>query len=298
METEVTVVTLTYKKFGLLYETLGSVLEQDYPAIELIISDDGSENFPKNEIIHYLETNAKSNIRWKILTAEHNQGTVKNLNKAYRQASGKYIINLSAGDMFCTSDAVSRLTAEMEDRGCELLVTRRMLCTEKGEFLGYLPKEKNLRKIAKLTTPSLQHRAFITGEFFDMASGSALCIRTDAIQAMGYYDERYILWEDGPLFTRYTKHSLLATDYDIISVKYTLGGVSNSGSNPLMTADYMLYNATDRCADIENYDRLTQMRVNYFKARDAADTLFKRLLLYLRHPLVMLVKIWYKLTAH
>lgn len=298
MDPKVTVVTLTYKKFGRIYDTLGSVLKQDYPLIELIISDDGSDNFPYGEISAYLEAETGDNISYRILVSERNQGTVRNINKAYREATGKYIVNLSADDVFCGPDVIRRIVGDMESKGCELLATRRRLCSEDGRFLGYLPADKNLRKVARLDTPYLQHKAFITGEFFDMASGSAICIRNDTIKAMGYYDESYILWEDGPLFTRFTKDRLIATDYDLISTEYALGGVSNSGTNPLITADYRRYNATDRCEDIEKYDRLTQMRVRYFKARDAADTLPKLLLLYLKNPLVMLVKIWYKLTAH
>lgn len=293
----VSVVTLTYKKFDRIYETIQSAIEQDYPAIELIISDDGSEAFPGKEIEEYLKTNGRSNLRYQILTSDRNQGTVRNINRAYRAASGKYIINLSSDDSFCNTDVVSRIVSDMESNGYELLATRREVTSEKGEFLGYLPKDKNIKRIEKLNTPSLQHKAFITGEFFDMASGSAICIRNDTIKNLGYYDEKYVLWEDGPLFTRYTKHSRIATDYDIVSTRYCLGGVSNSGTNPLMEKDIKLYNATDRCEDVDGFDRITQMKVRYIKDRESADTGFKRLVLYMKNPLVMIVKIWYRLMG-
>lgn len=293
----VSVVTMTYKKFDRIYDTIQSVLDQDYPEMELIISDDGSEAFPGKEIAEYLEKNKKGNLKYQILTSENNQGTVRNINRAYRAASGKYIINLSADDTFCSPNVISRIVFEMESNGYELMATRRELISEKREFLGYLPKDKNIKRIEKLDTPYLQHRAFITGEFFDMASGSAICIRNDTIKNMGYYDEKYVLWEDGPLFTKFTKQSRIATDYDIVSTRYCLGGVSNSGTNPLMERDIRLYNTTDRCEDVDRFDRITQMKVRYIQKRDSADTGFKRILLYLKNPLVMLLKICHKIIA-
>ncbi len=293
----VSVVTLTYKKFDLIYETIQSVMDQDYPEIELIISDDGSASFPGREIESYLTKNSKSNLSYQILSSERNQGTVRNINRAYKAASGKYIINLSADDTFCGPDIISRIVSDMECNGYDLMATRRELASEKGEFLGYLPKDRNIKRIEKLNTPYLQHKAFITGEFFDMASGSAICIRNDTIKNMGYYDEKYVLWEDGPLFTRYTKHSCIATDYSIVSTRYCLGGISNSGTNPLMERDIRLYNTTDRCEDVDRFDRITQMKVRYIQKRDSADTGFKRILLYLKNPLVMFLKICHKLIA-
>ena len=224
-------------------------------------------------------------------------GTVRNINRAYKAAAGKYILNLSADDVFTETDTVGKILREMEERGCEVLVTRRIVYSEAGDFLGYLPKDKNIKRIEKLDTPHLQHRAFITGEFFDMASGSAICIRNDTIKNMGYYDEKYVLWEDGPLFTRFTKQSRIATDYDILSTRYCLGGVSNSGTNPLMEKDIRLYNATDRCEDVDRFDRITQMKVRYIQERESADTGLKRIVLYLKNPLVMLLKICHKIIA-
>ncbi|MBR0353406.1 MAG: glycosyltransferase [Oscillospiraceae bacterium] len=288
---------MTYKKFDRIYDTIQSVIDQDYPEMELIISDDGSEAFPGKEIAEYLEKNKKGNLKYQILTSENNQGTVRNINRAYRAASGKYIINLSADDTFCSPTVISRIVFEMESNGYELMATRRELISEKGEFLGYLPKDKNIKRIEKLDTPHLQHRAFITGEFFDMASGSAICIRNDTIKNMGYYDEKYVLWEDGPLFTRFTKQSRIATDYDILSTRYCLGGVSNSGTNPLMEKDIRLYNATDRCEDVDRFDRITQMKVRYIQERESADTGLKRIVLYLKNPLVMVLKICHKIKA-
>ena len=75
----VTVEMLTYKKFDYLEASLNSVFAQDYPNIEIIISDDGSPNFYKEYIENIInkKTNNIKNVQ--IIHHEVNLGTVKNL---------------------------------------------------------------------------------------------------------------------------------------------------------------------------------------------------------------------------
>ena len=58
----ISVVTLTYKKFDYIYKAIDSVLNQTYPYVEYIISDDGSPNFPQNEIEDYVSNRKGKNI--------------------------------------------------------------------------------------------------------------------------------------------------------------------------------------------------------------------------------------------
>ena len=43
----VTIILMTYKKFDNIFKALDSVFCQTYSNIELIVTDDGSPNFPK-----------------------------------------------------------------------------------------------------------------------------------------------------------------------------------------------------------------------------------------------------------
>lgn len=51
------VVVLCYRHFEHLDNAISSVLSQDYKRIELIISDDGSDNFPTEKIHKFIEKN-------------------------------------------------------------------------------------------------------------------------------------------------------------------------------------------------------------------------------------------------
>ena len=51
---KVSIITATYKKFDMLFDTIKSVLDQDYSQIEYIICDDCSDAFPEKEIQDYI----------------------------------------------------------------------------------------------------------------------------------------------------------------------------------------------------------------------------------------------------
>ena len=72
-------VILTYRNYEGIYDNLDSVFKQDYPFIELIISDDGSPNARQflPDIESYIEEHKRENIvNVIILTSAENRGTV------------------------------------------------------------------------------------------------------------------------------------------------------------------------------------------------------------------------------
>ena len=87
----ISVIILSYKNLPGIYDSLDSILVQDYPDIELIFSDDGTPEFDKEEdkLRDYLNKKNKGNITSVIFNGlKVNQGTVKNINSALEKASG------------------------------------------------------------------------------------------------------------------------------------------------------------------------------------------------------------------
>lgn len=224
--------TLTYKNFLYIYDTLKSVLDQDYPNIEIIISDDGSSNFPRDEIEEFLMKTKKSNIVNVIILAhKENKGTVKNYNSAIRASTGDYIFPLSCGDVLYDTNVFSKAIDRFLSTGLELISFRRQLCEEKKlNPIRLMPTDENIIKIKDMKTPDQQFKAFAgVYSYYEMASGSSTCFRKSFIESFGLFDEDYRLWEDGPLFTRYTRNNnIINTAYDIIYIKYRYGGISTN----------------------------------------------------------------------
>lgn len=223
----VTVITATYKKFDHILQTIKSVLSQTYSNIQYIITDDGSPNFPESMIN---SLNQKWNIKsFEILIIHHkkNMGTVKNLNYAFKHAKGDYFINLSCGDVFFDEMVIEKIVDRFCVTQCDVLVTSRILYSNNFNPICLLPHFDERKIIFKYRTGIEQYKAFITSRSYDMASGSAMYFSSKILKQLGYYDERYLLWEDGPFLAKYLQIGKLEFAYDIISIWYEAGGISD-----------------------------------------------------------------------
>lgn len=226
----VTCVILTYNKFSEIEDTIQSVLNQTYPAIELIISDDASDNMPKAEIENYISIHRKENIK-KYVVIQHteNVGTVKNANNAIRLATGKYIFPLAGDDCFYSDSVIEKVVQTMEQRQWNHILCRRMTCTDFQTETGLRPSEREIRKIKKLNTAYKQKMALISNKSYHLATGAGFFYSKDLFDKLGGYDEQYRLLEDLPLFYKMVKENIaLNTCYDIIAILYQLGGVSTT----------------------------------------------------------------------
>lgn len=244
MKPLVSIITMMYRSMNQVFDTVQSILEQNYEKIEIIIADDYSEDFIKEEIENYIEKNKSNNIiSYTVYQNRSNYGTVKNINSAIKNAQGDILINLSSGDLFFSCDTISRIVEEFLNKGCNILCTRRAYFIEYKDVIEkMIPDEFEISRIKKFNSPDQQYKAFYSGMMFNMASGCALSYKKEFIKNIGYFDENYILWEDGPFFARYIdKYGMLDYNYDIISIFYRYGGVSTAGMPELMKRDALLF---------------------------------------------------------
>jgi glycosyltransferase involved in cell wall biosynthesis len=101
----VSIVTPTYNQAQFIGETMSSVLNQTYPAIEYIVLDDGSTD-ATSEII-------KSERRLSVAESQENMGQSRTLNKGWALAKGKYIGYLSSDDLIYP-EAIEKMVSILE----------------------------------------------------------------------------------------------------------------------------------------------------------------------------------------
>ena len=100
----VTVITPAFNRASLLEETILSVLEQDYPNLEYIVLDDGSEDGTLEVIKKF-----QNRLRW---DSHANMGETRTVNKGFSMAEGDIIGVVSSDDLLlpgAISKAVQRL---------------------------------------------------------------------------------------------------------------------------------------------------------------------------------------------
>lgn len=225
----VSIITTTYKKYGKLEDTIASVCAQDYKQIEYIISDDGSENFDKSYVEQLIKKYKRENITNVIIIHhQENLGTVRNISLATQQANGEYVISIGADDVFVNDNVISRIVERMLEKQCEILSFTRIQKSLDGRILRKMPHESFYGKIKSMNSAKKQYRALVTGFYYEFASGSSICSKRSTLTKMGYYDDNYKYWEDGPYLAKCNYNGIIVeTAYDIDGIIYQLGGISS-----------------------------------------------------------------------
>lgn len=109
-----TVLIPNYNYAKYIGKAIDSVMEQDYPAIELIVVDDGSLDGSVAEIRKKLAGDNRLH-RSELIVLEKNRGKLGAINAALSQLTGEYLITLDADDWLSPSYA-SRCIAELRQR--------------------------------------------------------------------------------------------------------------------------------------------------------------------------------------
>ena len=281
----VTIVSASYNHIDHLYKTIKSVCMQSYGKIEYIICDDASDCFPKEEIEKYLIKNKSNNIvSYRIISNSKNVGTVRNLNNAYKKANGLIVLPLSCGDCFYSPDTVSTIVNRFMETGCKVLATS--MIKYEGEFIPIeiVPHVDARRIIQSRDSARKQYDSFITAHFHEMIAGCNLYITKAALEEYDYFDEKYDLWEDGPFLSKYLFSDKVEFAYDIISIWYEGGGVSDKPfdyHSPRMKKDVRLYATSDAIKHIDTFSFIDRRRIRYRYKRITSGHTLRRYILYI-----------------
>lgn len=224
-----TVIILTYRSFKGIYATLESVLHQDYPQIEIVISDDGSPNYSeyKDGIESYIEQNRGLNIvsvTYNIL--KQNMGTVKNINSALKASQGQYIKILSSDDELYGTGALTKYISFLQDTQFDICFSKLRGVRPDGSFVSVLAScEDDYDLLRKLTPIQMRDRLFSR----NCLPAPAWCVNRRLFDKYGYFHEDTRLIEDYSYWIYLCSQGVKFGFIDDILVNYKLSGVSSAG---------------------------------------------------------------------
>jgi glycosyltransferase involved in cell wall biosynthesis len=115
---KISIIVPIYNQAAFIRETVDSVLGQDYPNLELVLSDDGSTDGTSEILSEYA---AREPERVKVVTSEHNTGIAGAFNRALQAHSGDYIAWLGGDDVMLPgklSRQIAALQARPDAIGC------------------------------------------------------------------------------------------------------------------------------------------------------------------------------------
>lgn len=227
----VSVILLSYKNYRYIYEALDSILQQDYPNIELIINNDGASDFDGVAVKKYLKTHKQKNIkRIVIRNNRENLGTVKSINNAIKIAKGEYINFFAADDVMYDQAVLSKFIASFATLPSkEYIVTSQlgMYDIDLKEQIQLFLNKTNIQVLQSATPLELFNK--MATKCLVAAAGT--CYKKQLFEKYGYFDERYRLVEDYSSALAFSRLGIKFNYFDFISFKHRDGGISHGNVN-------------------------------------------------------------------
>lgn len=277
----VSMIILSYRNIEGIYDTLNSVMDQTYPAMEIIISDDGTPEFDKysDSILNHIENMKRTNIKnVKIHTMKVNQGTVKNINSAIRMASGKYIKVLAAEDCFACKEALEKYVDYMKESAFLIAFAKMRGVTPEGEYRDeLLACESDYNLLKNYTVEETKNRLFKR----NFLPAPAWIAERKLFEEYGLFREDTRLIEDYPYWIYLTLHQVEFGYIDQVLVSYRLSGVSSAGSysemfmrDMVVIYDKYIFPYDKRFGIFQPiYNQLKKMGLNFYIAKAKWDKL-------------------------
>jgi len=184
----VTVICLCHNQASYVGEALQSVLNQVYPAVELIIVDDGSTDGGKDRITDFL----KDHPTITFINHPTPLGNCAAFNSGWRMSKGEFIIDLAADDVLMP-ERIQIGVDRLSETGAGVHFSDALLINSYGQLLG----QHNERFKESIPEGDL---------YVELVRRYLICpptmmIRRDVLEALGGYDES-LAYEDFDFWVR------------------------------------------------------------------------------------------------
>lgn len=198
----VTIVCSCFNHENYVIDSLNSILAQTYPAIQLIIVDDFSNDLSRDVIEKWLIGHKEKEFLF--IKNSKNLGLNKSFNQAYKYAKGEFVMDFSADDILF-AEAIANLVFTFQNTTydhCGIVFGNTKFYTLDNNFeRDYLPQNER---------PPTGHLAEVfQANTFEFCSVSALYKREVYDQLSGYDED--LLYEDLDFWLRATR--IFQVDY-------------------------------------------------------------------------------------
>lgn len=224
----ISAVIIHYNNDDFLYETIDSVLCQDYPNIELLISDDCSlEGFDVDKVIKHINKNRRDNLKRTIININpKNLGTVKNLETIRAKEQGEFELLIAGDDIWHDSGVFSAFARRFEELGpeAEWITSQIEMCDEKLQVV----KELFVKPDVIDMIDRKAYKELLSYEVSTVAFPSAgTAFKQTFFNKISNLSDDYDLIEDYSSQLRALRMGIPVYYLDKITVRHRDGGVSH-----------------------------------------------------------------------
>ena len=230
----VSVVVVTYNSSEFIIEALDSVKNQTYQNIELIISDDCSQDNTVSLCKEWVEKNSVRFKNCELLLHERNTGNTANYNRGWKRAKGEWIKNLDGDDRLlpnCISDCVDYIVTHPN---IDMLFAKMYSFNAEGLY-----KYEPMRNLGGELYDKLSRNEFeIATYLYNTIPSPTVFMRRATFLNLGGYDETFFFIEDWPMWMKMVKERCDIHFLDRMTVDYRLSNYSISQDNSNRAQEY------------------------------------------------------------
>lgn len=223
--TLVTIIVITYNSENYVLETLESTLIQSHQNLELIISDDGSNDRTKAICQNWLSKHSKRFFRTEFVTTEVNTGIPANCNRGLSKATGEWI-KLIAGDDILLPNCVTDLLDFAKKNGYKQVVSE--IISLEGSKQYHNTYYKNERELFFKLNVKEKYQYYLAYPF--PINACSLLFEKELIENFAPFDEDFRILEDLPFFFTLLKNGIDIGCLKKATVLYRVHSNSLTGS--------------------------------------------------------------------
>jgi len=197
----VSIIVITYNSKKYVIETLESAKSQTYSNVELIVTDDCSNDNTVEVCRQWIDENKERFIRAELITALKNTGIPANCNRGIKEAQGEWVKFIAGDDQF-ESNAIElvmdfvnnnpyirALDSKVKVFNQDLLKLEGTLNEKRSSFFD---EDINATSQLTLLANNLNNKRLI--------STLGVFLKHDLLTQSGGFDEDYPLLEDAPMW--------------------------------------------------------------------------------------------------
>lgn len=227
MQYDISMIVMTFNPdYDKLFQTLYSLIGQKDIRMQIVVTDDGSDNFSKEKVENWF---AKKNFtEYTIICNLENRGIVWNVCSALEEVKGKYIKCISPGDYLYNETTLKKLFDYMEKKNSKVCFGKSVFYNVEDDNLKCNVVNKSNPRNTKPYMDEVQTRLKKNYLLYkDFIVGASLCFETSLVKKyMKKLCSRVIYTEDSVVFL-YIADDIRVDFYDDYIIWYEFGvGIS------------------------------------------------------------------------
>jgi len=190
----VSVIAVTYNSSQFIIETLESIKAQTWRNIELIVTDDASQDNTVPLCIQWLEENGKRFARTELITVPHNTGIPSNCNRGFKASRGEWVKMVSGDDVLLENCITDNLEYVKRYPEASFITSDVIEIDEDSRLLRENVINEGLIFITKRKSAKKQLKAYSRWPAF--INSPAFFYKKELIDAIGYCDDEFRIYDD------------------------------------------------------------------------------------------------------